>query len=242
MSLFRLRAQLGLGAFLLFTTCHVATGDRHETPAEFLKRHGIEVTEKGLVAALKNSDPQIRDSAAQELAEEKAAAALPALKDALSAEKDPEMQVNLAEALARLGDKGGFVALKHFCDTLSPSPRLKAALYMLRFGDESCLNAVKSVLQSEPKGDHLYVATAMSLIPSFHNLGTSDKTELFVLTVKQLADPTPYIRLTASQVLGKMEDIDVIPSLEKAIADETDQVVRSSMQAELEKLKAKENH
>jgi len=58
-------------------------------------------------------------------------------------------------------------------------------------------------LQSEPEGDHLYVGTAISLIPSFHKLTATEKRELDVLIVKWLADPEPSIRLTASDVLGK---------------------------------------
>jgi HEAT repeat protein len=238
-----MRLQIWLSLVLLvFAGCTFAIRSRHETSAEFLRRHGIEISQKGLIAALKNSDPEIRDNAAAELANEKAVSAVPALKAALATEKDPEIQVNLAESLARLGDKDGFVALKHFCDTAPPNARLKATLYMLRFNDESCLTAVLSVLRSKPKGDHDYMATAMSLIPSFHNLGNSEATELFVLTAKQLADPSPYIRIAASQVLAKMDGVDVIPPLEKAIADETDPVVRTAMQAQLDKVKAKDKH
>lgn len=233
------RRLLLSASLILPATCQVATASRRETPAEFLRRQGIEVTEKGLVAALKNTDPQIRDSAAQELADEKAVAAVPAIRAALVAEKNPGMRVNLAEDLARLGDKDGFVALKGFCDTGPASPRLKAALYMLRFGDESCFNAVVSVLQSESESDHDHVVTALSLVPSFHNLSPPDKRRLIVLTVKQLGDPTPSVRMEASHTLGTVGDVDVIPSLENAIADEKDQVARSWMQRELEKLKGK---
>ena len=104
------------------------------------------------------------------------------------------------------------------------------------------LSAVQSVLRSEPEGDHLYVASALSLIPSFHKLNATEKRELCVLTLKWLADPEPSIRLTASEVLGKMDDADVIPSLEKAIADEANPVVRDWMERELDRAKAKNNH
>jgi len=242
MSMFRLPRQLTIGLLTLAITCAVAIASRNETCVEFLKRQGIEVTEKGLIVALRNPDPHIRDNAAMALADEKLAAAVPAVKEAMTAEKDPWLKVNLAEDLARLGAKDGFVALKNFCDTASPDQRLKAALYMLRFGDESCLSAVQSVLRSEPEGDHLYVASALSLIPSFHKLNATEKRELCVLTLKWLADPEPSIRLTASEVLGKIDDADVIPSLEKAIADEANPVVRDWMERELDRAKAKNNH
>jgi HEAT repeat protein len=236
MSLSRLQRFLASASLIVLITGHTATGSRHETFAEFLKRHGIEVTEKGLVSALKNPDPEIRDNAAQELADRKAAAAIPAITGALAVEKDPELQVNLAYALARLGDRDGFVALQHFCDTASASPRLKAALYLLTsFNDESCFGAVESVLQSESERDHAFVVNAMSLVPRFHQLPASDEQRLIVLTVKQLEDPDATVRMTASEVLAKVGDAAVVPSLQKAIADETDQVARSWMQRELGK-------
>src|SRR5215472_17594340 len=114
------------GGLLLLSTCNLAIAGRNETSAEFLRRHGIEITQRGLITALKNSDPEIRNNAAAELANEKAVSAVPPLKAALATEKDPEVQVNLAESIARLGDKDGLVALKHFCDTAPPNARLKA--------------------------------------------------------------------------------------------------------------------
>jgi len=240
MRLSRLQRLLASASLILFTTCGVATGSRHETFAEFLKRHNIELTEAGLVAALKNPDPEVRDNAAAELAGEKVLTAIPAMKEAFAAEKDPGMQVNIAYAIAQMGDKDGSVALKRLCDTAPASPRLKAALYMLRLNDESCLDAVMSILRAEPGGDHAHVEAALSLVSSFHNLEPLDEQRLIALTVKLLADPSPSVRMTASQALEQVGDTDVVPSLKKAIADETDQVARSFMQAELQKLKARE--
>jgi len=52
----------------------------------------------------------------------------------------------------------------------------------------------------------------MSLIPSFHKLTDSDKSELIALTVKRLSDSNSYTRMIASQVLAKIGDRSAIQS------------------------------
>ena len=231
-----IRVALVVLALNVFTSTLWA--DRHPNKnSEILMKHGYSITLEGMVAALKDSDGEVRDRAASELANQKMTAAIPDIRAALGEERDPDIQVNLAYSLAQLGDKEGFTALKHSCDTAAASPRLKAALYMLRFNDESCFSAVKSVLESRSEGDHEFVVNAMSLVPSFRRVSSQDKRELIMLTARELNDPTPLVRVTASQILEKVGDAEVIPSLEKAILDEKDPVVRSSMQVELDKLK-----
>jgi HEAT repeat protein len=237
----RLRKSLFVASLLLLGAPFVS-GSRHETSIEFLKRHGIDVSDEGLIAALKNTDSEIRDNSALALADRKVVTAIPALADALASEKDPEMGVNLAEDIARLGDPAGVADLKHFCDSAPPSPRLKATLYLLRdFSDESCFNAVVSILRSKSESDHLHVATAISLVPWFHQLSASDEQQLISLTVGLLGDPSPFIRITAGQALSKVGGADVILALQQAIRKESDEVARSAMKAELDKLQAKDN-
>lgn len=236
-----LKKSLMLALMILSARVYLANASRHETCAEFLKKHGVELTEEGLVSALRNHDPEIRDNAAQELANRKDVGAVSAIEQALATENDPGMQVNLAYAAAQLGDENGFAALKRFCETALAVPRLKAALYMLRFNDESCFSGVISILQSKPeKGEgEINIATAMSLVPSFHNLSPSDEQRLITLTMKHLADPAPFARITASQTLTKVGGADLIPVLQQAITEEKDDVTRSAMQAELVKLQTK---
>jgi HEAT repeat protein len=230
-------------ASLLLVPCSMIIAQRHANAnPEFLMSHGYAATAEGMVAALKDNDPEVRDRAAAELAFEKVTAAATAIKDAVSAEKDPDVQVNLAYALALLGDKGGILDLQHFCESDPTRPRLKATLYLLRdFADESCFGAVAAVLKSDSESDHPFVAQAMSLIPWFRDLPPSKQSQLIALTAKRLSDYDPNTRIVASQTLAKVADSEVIPALQKAIADEPDDVARGAMQRELDQLKAKAN-
>ena len=66
------------------------------TFGELLKRHNIELTQQGLVDALRNTDPEVRSLAAQKLAEDKAVETIPAIKDALARESVPWTRMNIA--------------------------------------------------------------------------------------------------------------------------------------------------
>jgi hypothetical protein len=85
------------------------------TFGELLRRHNIELTQSALIAALKNPDPEVRDLAAQKLAEDKATEAIPAIMQALSSEKVPQTRMNVAFALAVMGESVGFDTLEDNC-------------------------------------------------------------------------------------------------------------------------------
>ena len=74
------------------------------TFGELLKRHNIQLTQPALVDALRNTDPEVRDLAANKLAEDKAVETIPAIKDALASEKVPWTRMNIALALAEMGE------------------------------------------------------------------------------------------------------------------------------------------
>src|ERR1700757_1227436 len=78
------------------------------TFGELLRRHNIELTQSALIAALKNPDPDVRDLAAQKLAEDGATEATPAIIQALAAERVPWTRMNIALALAEMGESIGF--------------------------------------------------------------------------------------------------------------------------------------
>ena len=64
-------------------------GEKPQTFGDLLKRPNIELTQQGLVDALRNTDPEVRSLAAHKLAEDKAVETIPAIKDALASEKVP---------------------------------------------------------------------------------------------------------------------------------------------------------
>ena len=86
-------------------------GEKPQTFGDLLKRPNIELTQQGLVDALRNTDPEVRSLAAHKLAEDKAVETIPAIKDALATEKVPWTRMNIALALAEMGESIGFDTL-----------------------------------------------------------------------------------------------------------------------------------
>ena len=62
------------------------------TFGELLKRHNIQLTQPGLVDALRNTDPDVRYLAALKLAEDKAVETIPAIKDALASARVNDLE------------------------------------------------------------------------------------------------------------------------------------------------------
>ena len=224
---------------LLLIICPTVYASAHpDTSKQFLKEHGIPITIQGLTGALRNADPEIRGIAAQTLANEKMTEAAPMVADAVRNEKDLDLRVNLAYALAQLGDSEGFAFLRQFCNTDPVRPRIKAAGYLLEKGDESCWVAIEGVLESDEKTSG-FIVQALSLVPGFRKIPAAEQERLFRLVISRLSDPDPFVRLTAGDVLRRLGNVNAIPALEESIANEPDQNFRSTLQADLDKLKSK---
>jgi|ERR1700693_3570070 HEAT repeat protein len=210
------------------------------TFGELLKRHHIQLTQPALVDALKNADPEVRYLASQKLAEDKATETIPAIKDALAVEKVPSTRMNIAFALAELGESTGFDILEDNCRNrdLGPGIRARSAEYMLRLDRESaiCLNAVLDVLQTAGDG---YRAEAASLLPRFHNPSAEESEEVFVTLVRALHASGVSVRLEAGRSLADLGDRRAIPELHDAVASEQDQGIRQQLEQDLKLLQEK---
>ena len=193
------------------------------TAAQILTQHHISLTKDALLAALRNDDAEIRYLAAGQLADEHAQDAIPAIVEALKAEDMPQAKVNIAFALAQMGDERGMQALRQDCDatSLPMAYRLSAVLYLVLFlHDESCLRTVVEGYQQSPESGHR--VQALSLIPDFKKLSANESALLRALLLSGLRDPDPGVRIEASDMLRTMGDVSAIPALEAAIAAETD--------------------
>lgn len=212
---------------------------RLPTCGELLKRHNIQLTQPALVDALRNADPEVRGLAAQKLAEDKAKAAIPAIKDALASEKVPWTRMDIAFALAQLGETAGFDTLEDNCGNRDDGSGIRAqsAEYLLRFNRASatCLNAVLDMLENGGNGDKMQAA---SLLPQFHNLSPEDSERVFVGLVRALHDSYPLVRLEAGRALADLGDIRAIPELRKAAANEQE-AFRPQMEDDLRILQEK---
>jgi HEAT repeat protein len=213
---------------------------------DLLREHNIDLTEPALVRALKNRDSEVRFLAAMKLAEDKAVDAIPAVKQAMAAERTPRTRVNIAVALGLLGDSGGRDELKKVCadGDFPPEFRLYAVRYMFDLGverDEDCLHAAEELVQIVDSENRTVADrdSALELLPRFRNLTVDESKKIFELVVDRLHDPEPTVRIAASQSLASLGNAAAIPYLEAAIAREHEEGTRSVFEANLKKLQTK---
>ena len=204
------------------------------TFGELLKRHNIQLTRSALVDALRNTDPEVRDLAANKLAEDKAVETITAIKDALASEKVPWTRMNIALALAGMGESIGFDTLEDNCKNKGTSGaiRTRSAEYLLRFNRHStaCLSGVLDLLKGGSNGDRI---AAAELLPRYHNVSKEDSETVFTGLVEALHAPAPAVRMAAGQGLADLGDARGIAELERAIAGDQEQVVCSRLEEDL---------
>jgi len=124
-----------------------------------------------LVDALRNTDPEVRYLVAHKLAEDKAVETIPAIRGALATEKVPWTRMNIALALAEIGESIGFDTLEDNCknDSTSGNIRARSAEYLLGFNRDSatCLSGVLDLLKSESNGDRIAAGELCQDIATF---------------------------------------------------------------------------
>ena len=215
-------------------------GGKPQTFGELLKRHNIQLTQQGLVDALRNTDPEVRYLAAHKLAEDKAVETIPAIKDALASEKVPWTRMNIALALAEMGESIGFDTLEDNCKNKGTSRNIRArsAEYLLRFNRDStaCLSGVLDLLKSESNGDRM---AAAELLPRYRNLSKKDSETVFTGLVEALHAPGPAVRMAAGQALADLGDTRGIAELERAVRVEQEEAVRLRLEDDLKTLRKK---
>jgi len=210
------------------------------TFGDLLKRHNIQLTQQDLVDALRNTDPEVRYLAADKLAEDKAVETIPAIKDALASEKVPWTRMNIALALAEMGESIGFDTLEDNCKNKGTSGNIRArsAEYLLRFnrGSAACLSGVLELLKGGSNGDRMLAA---ELLPRYHNLSREDSETVFTGLVEALHAPDPAVRMGAGQALADLGDTRGIAELERVVGGEQEDVVRLRLEEDLKILRKK---
>ena len=210
------------------------------TLGELLKRHNIQLTQPALVDALRNTDPEVRDLAAHKLAEDKAVETIPAIKDALASEKVPWTRMNIALALAAMGESIGFDTLEDNCKNQDTSGNIRArsAEYLLRFNRDSttCLSGVLDVLKGGSTGDRMVAA---ALLPRYHNLSMEDSEKEFAGLVEALQASNPSVRMAAGRAFADLGDTRGVAELRLAVGREQEEVVRLQLEEDLKILTKK---
>src|SRR5579875_394704 len=122
-----------------------------KTFEQALQEHHIALTREALVAALQNSDPEVRSlAAAKLLVNDHALDTVQSVTSALAAEENINAKINIAWALGQVANDAGFDALQSICDdkALYIGVRTNAARYMLDMNRASCIDTVIDALQS----------------------------------------------------------------------------------------------
>jgi|SRR5579863_5484822 len=237
---------------MLLLSCALQHGFAQQSPGsgevklyrygDLLLQRGIQLTEPALVNALKNPDASVRYLAAMKLAEDKAVDAGPAIEQALAVEKAPRDRVNIALALALLGDPVGDAHLKKICadKDFTPEFRLYAVRYMfdLHFQkDKDCLAAAEEIAESQ-KANFGDKTSALELLARFKGLTVEESQKVLKVVASRLEDPEPVVRMASSQSLAALGDAAAVPYLESALAREQDENIRSVFEKDLKKLQA----
>lgn len=227
------------GAFSQDDSQKVIVGGPPATLTQQLRLHHVELTESGLTKALQSPNAQVRYLAALTLAEEKDIGAAPAMAEALSREKVPETRINMAIALAQLGEGKGVTELTADCENtaLPGYLRLQAVTYFLQSGKRACLGAVLDILDTDPNSR----VQALSMLSQYHHLSKEESDQVLQATATCLTDESGAVRLEASEALRWLANSSASPFLQSAIETEKDDVVRSAMEATLQSLQTKKH-
>jgi len=211
---------------------------RLPTLTERLKQYGVASTPSALSLALRSSEAEVRGLAANKLAEDKVKDAIPSIEQALDVENDEGTKINIAFALAQLDDRRGTDTLRTSCKntSLNAGSRLRAARYLLRLNDESCLSAVVKIVQSQSASESDYRAEAISLSADFDRVSKADSKRIGMIVAASLADPEPGVRISASDALVRLGKADAIPALRNAIKVEREESVLLQLNAALQSL------
>ncbi|HZS54904.1 MAG TPA: HEAT repeat domain-containing protein [Bryobacteraceae bacterium] len=210
-----------------------------QTIDQQLQDHKISPNRSDIIQALQSLDGEVRALAALKLANDKDANAVPHISDAFRNERVPEVEIQLAFALAELGEKSGTTSLKTLCDDKSQSVsiRLGAAQNLLGLHNQDCLSAVLEILKNNTESGSQ--ANALGVLSGFREALKQHPQVIVDPIVKSLSASSPYVRISAALALENLTALSAIPELEFALAREQDEGVRAQMELDLAILKRK---
>ena len=211
--------------------------------ADALRAKGIDLSRPSLLAALHNSDPAVRGLAANKLAENHDAEALPAIKEALSVEKDPRARINFGLALRTLHDPGGLTVLHSICvDRSSSIDTIVAVVQELSIMNESSEPCVKPILTFlNTHNDSESRARSLNALPDLYPWVTPVLAEKILrMLLDMLSDPDPYVRMQTAQSLVQIGLPSSAGPIRAQMLRETDLNIRDSLQTALDMLVRKQ--
>lgn len=223
-----------LVALVLFaSTGAIGLSQAPPTIAEELQRHHIGLTQSALIAALNNEDGVVRGLAAGQLAEMKAAVAIPFIIQALRKESDPQTRMNLASAAMWLGSTEGREELETICKdpNMTSTIRLRAARNTFDDNDHTCLPDVISMMRNGNDVDGQI--GALEAASQFKARTSAESQEILRSTLDALDSPNVRVRLEVANSIRWLKDPAAVSRLRQAILHESDDAVRTQLASAL---------
>ena len=174
---------------------------------------------------------------ARELACKSRKDTIPDLINALETERVSWVKLDLAIALARMGDEAGFRSLRQSCDdaALEIGTRLIAAEFLLRLRNELHLETIAQALQPNitiggyGAAEFEDVNTRLEALRMVRYLGgltATESTKIEELVLNCLDDSDSAVRVEASTTLVMLADVSAIPVMEAVLSRESDDQTR----------------
>ena len=208
-----------------------------------LCEHGIDTSEPSLIAALKNSDPEVRSLAAAELAEKQLNEkqddlAKPAIENALSAETNTRARITIAASLMSMGDPVGVKILNGMCtDASLPVEDTVIVVQQIAIADHSTGICADVVLDAIEHARPDYQMDLITVFPSIYKDVPKEKADRMVTDAQNLLESQDVTtRMRASQALAEMGSTTSIGRIRTVIINERDPVIRAWHQSNLDKL------
>lgn len=229
-------AVLPVGAVI---AAHPAFGDVRQSDGErALKAKYSPLTKDSLLAALGDSDKDVRVLAAIRLADAGEKSAVPFILRLASQEPQPFVRQGLILQAARLGFEPAVATLRDECKSGSSQVlQMSAAQAMVAFlHNEDCLDDVLRVLRSGDDGqaDHVdAVWTAFCVLPRFQHPPASELAEIRDVGALYLRSDKSQYRSQAADILQRFGDDASAQDLSAALSIETDPTARTAMDRSL---------
>lgn len=212
--------------------------DLHAMAGFLLETRYAVLTPADLHAALHSNDDQVRYLAAWALADRGQKDSIADIYQAFETESQPRAKAYLACALAEFGDRRGVKALHDFCKSgaLPEDLRLDAVRFLVEIHETPCITPIVEALRGGPPRNW----QALSIIPHIEGLPPEASAQLRAQLVGLLSEQGSAARMVAAQTLSQMQDTSAIPALQSALANESNPIVRDSLENALKSLHAEQ--
>jgi HEAT repeat protein len=217
--------------------------DRGKSSTDFLRAHGIEISEPSLIVALQSDVLEVRDNAGAKLLADCDLQSIPAIEKAMSTETNEDLRAGIAAGLANFGDPLGAKYLVAMCtDPSLPTLAIRTAVYGLALAHYShpqftspavCADTVLNLFDNRPdsKIDIIELFAAM-----YHEASQNQAGRMVVDAQSLLQSDNAWSRMAGSDVLASLGSTASIDLIRSTMEREIDPSIRSSLQESLDTL------